>query len=57
MKFNFKWSERREAVIEAEDMEHAVDILSSGDYDSDFLYEHDWECEVEDDKEVEDAEV
>lgn len=46
------WSKRRQAVIKAETAEEALEIYASGDYDSEYLYEHDFVVE-----EVQDAKV
>lgn len=46
-KFRLIWSERRQAVIDAENEEEAMAIYGAGDYDSEYLYEHDFSVEKE----------
>lgn len=48
-KFTFTWSEKREAVIEADSLSEAHAMYCAGDYDSEWLYDHDFECEAEED--------
>lgn len=41
-RFEIYWSERRRAEIEADTREEVMEVYSAGDYDSDYLYDHDF---------------
>ena len=42
-KFLFTWSERRQALIEGDDLEEAKTRYEAGDFDSEYMHEHDLE--------------
>lgn len=40
--FLFTWSERRQAVIEGDTLDEAKARYEAGDYDSEYMHEHDF---------------
>ena len=45
--FTFTWSEKKEAVIVADSLSEAQTKFDAGEYEAESLYDHDFDCEVE----------
>ena len=48
-KYKITWSEKREAVIEADSLSEAHAMYCAGDYDSEWLYDFDFDFALEED--------